>query len=120
MNLNRHQLMGTGLSAYQATQITKPCPPQGKSGRKNLYAASDVMQQIHIRLQQRIRKTTKAILVKALELLQDLTANVVSVPFGTDSSIMGAAKRLLRSVNNPQTEIHRLKVLEIAGKHAAR
>jgi 3-dehydroquinate dehydratase len=120
MNITRYQLIGLGLSAYQSTQITKLCPIQGKSKRQNLYATGDVIQQISTRLQQRIRKITKVILQRVLESLQEMTANVVAVPFGTANSETSAAvKDLLKSLKNPITEPHRLKALEITGKHAA-
>ncbi|MCG9891075.1 MAG: hypothetical protein MH252_08370 [Thermosynechococcaceae cyanobacterium MS004] len=120
MNITRCQLIGLGLSTYQATLLTKPCPVKGQSKRQNLYASGDVIQQIAARLQKRIRKDTKATLQKALDVLHEMAANMVVVPFGaTEFQTALAVKDLLKSLNNSTTEPHRLKALEIVGKHAA-
>lgn len=120
MNVTRYHLIGLGLSAYQATQLTKPCAVQGKGGRQNLYNVNDVIEQIDTQLERRIRKVTKAALHEAMKSLRSMQGSVVPLPFGAaENETSSAVKHLMKSLDNPKTELHRMKALEIAGKHTA-
>jgi hypothetical protein len=121
MNITRHQLMGFGATKHQAVELTKALPLMGKQGRSNLYSLLDVLQMIAVRLNNnRIRKSSRTALVQLQSALNELTINVVSVPFGAPQDEMtDAVKQLMRSVSNPKTLGHKMKAAELKGKDLA-
>jgi NAD(P)H-dependent flavin oxidoreductase YrpB (nitropropane dioxygenase family) len=121
MNITRHQLMGLGASRHQAAELTKALAPVGKQSRSNLYALSEVLQAIALRLSnKRIRTTTRTALAQLQSALNELTINVVSVPFGAPKDeLTDAVKQLMKSAANPKTLKHKMKAAELKGKEFA-
>jgi hypothetical protein len=121
MNITRHQLMGFGATKHQATELTKALATVGKQGRSNLYALSEVMQAISAqRSNKRIRTNTRTALAKLQSTLNELSINVVSVPFGVpEDEMTDAVKKLMKSAANPKTLKHKMKAAELKGKELA-
>lgn len=121
MNITRHQLMGFGATKHQATELTKALLSVGKQGRSTLYALSDVMQAIATRLlNKRIRSGTRNVLTQLQSALNELTINVVSVPFGApEDEMTDAVKQLMQSASSPKTLKHKMKAAELKGKGVA-
>jgi hypothetical protein len=121
MNITRHQLMGFGATKHQAVELTKALPLMGKQGRSNLYSLLDVLQMIAVRLNNnRIRKSSRTALVQLQSALNELTINVVSVPFGApEDEMTDAVKKLIKSASNPKTLKHKMKAAELKGKDLA-
>lgn len=121
MNITRHQLMGFGSTQHQATELTKALTPDGKQGRSNLYRLDEVLNAIALRLNNhRIRKNTRTALGQLQSALEELSINVVSVPFGADEDeTSNAVKKLIKSASNPKTLKHKMQAAESRGKELA-
>jgi uncharacterized protein YqgV (UPF0045/DUF77 family) len=121
MNITRHQLMGFGATKHQATELTKALAPVGKQDRSNLYSLSDVLQAITTRLDnKRVRTSTRTALTQLQSDLDELSINVVSVPFGApEDEMTDAVKKLMKSATNPKTLKHKMKAVELKGKELA-
>lgn len=118
MNLTRNQLIGFGATKTLSQDLTKTLTVIQNQGRANIYRLPDILQAIDQRLgNQRIRQTTRQTLINLKTALNSLDSNVIEIPFGAPSTeTSSAAKKLLKSAQNPATTKHKLNAAELKGK----
>lgn len=117
----KQQLIGYGLSEYQATTITKGLIPVGSERRKKVYSLSDAIAAILERLEnRRIKAQTRQSLEVVLNALRQRLNNVVPASFvkGTDPVLSKLAKQALDASLAVDNHINDLKATAatIAGK----
>ena len=117
MNVTRYHLIGFGATQYLAKKLTRSLSIQGKSGRSNLYRASDVLESAsEYESRSRIHNATKISLRGLIQELKAVSDNVVRVPFGAPET---ASSSFVKQLLKPRkTTIYKLESAAIKGKKA--
>lgn len=108
----KQQLIGYGLSEYQASTITKGLTPVGKEKRSNSYSLTDAIASIKERLENRkIKAQTRQVLDIVLEMLIQRLNNVIPAPFnkGTDPELSKISKKAFEAMVAVDEHINEMK-----------
>ena len=122
MHITTQQLIGLGVSQYQARELIKTCPKVGKQGRSNTYSRADILNAVSQRLTNpRIRPNTREVLTQLQQELLSLGSNVIPIPFGAPATpTKSAVQGLLNAGFSPSNGKHKLAAAAIRAKHAAK
>lgn len=120
--ITRKQLCELGLTQYQARKLTIKIKSAQKIKRANAYNVQEVILEINEYLQnKKIKFSTRICLEKIREILIPTLDNLVSVPFGeeTSSELGQLAQKLLVTTLEVNRKLAKLErhSLEIKGRY---
>lgn len=82
--LTRRQLVGMGVSRYQAAALTRQLPVVGKVGNSFRYRLSSILAATRDYLERRIQQKTRERMLELIKQLQSMLGNVVAPNFRND------------------------------------
>lgn len=122
-SLTRRQLMGMGLTKYQATALTKELPVIEKAGNALVYSLASVLASTRSYLERRIQAKTRELMLDLVEQLQSLLGNVVAPSFtgSGDPDVRRAMAKLQAAMSETDRSMAKLKNREkqLKAEHGA-